>query len=116
MSYKVEIYTPYYTVNHNYNPAIGYLQPYVCNENLELGDILISDRLKQLGKKSTHLFSIEEQGKLKKDAEKDPKYKQFLPDKPVLLNLPLLGPKEFEKETTAKRGQVFLIHSLGIIL
>ena len=106
------MYTPLFTVNHNFNPAIGYLQPAICNDDLVLGDLLISDRLKQLGKKSSHLLTIEEQKKLKNDTEKTPKFQQFLPEKPVLLNLPLLGPREFEKETSAKRGQVFLIHSL----
>ena len=100
------------TVNQNYNPAIGGLQPAKCNEDLALGDLLITDRLKKLGKKSSHLLTIEEQRKFKNDIEKDPKFKQYLPEKAVLLNIPLLGPKEFEKGTSAKRGQVFLIHSL----
>ena len=29
------------TVNHNFNPGIGYLQPATCNEDLELGDPMI---------------------------------------------------------------------------
>ena len=49
---------------------------------------------------------------MKNDTEKDPNFKHFLPGKPVLLNIPRHGPKEFEKETSAKRGQIFLIHSL----
>ena len=58
------------------------------------------------------MLTIEEQRKLKEDTEKDPNFKHFLPGKPVLLNIPRHGPKEFEKETSAKRGQIFLIHSL----
>ena len=100
------------TVNYNYNPAIGGLQPAKCNEDLALGDLLITDRLKKLGKKSSHLLTIEEQRKFKNDIEKDPKFKEYLPEKAVLLNLPLSGPKEFKKETSPKHGQAFLIHSL----
>ena len=100
------------TVNNNFNPGIGYLKPATCNQDLALGDQLISDRLKELGKKSSHMLTIEEQRKLKEDTEKDPNFKHFLPGKPVLLNIPRHGPKEFEKETSAKRGQIFLIHSL----
>ena len=99
-------------MNHNYNPAIGGLQPAKDNENLALGDLLISDRLKKLGKKSSHLLTIEEQRKLKIDVEKDPKFKEYLPGKAVLLNLPLAGPKEFKKETSPKHGLAFFIHSL----
>ena len=74
--------------------------------------LTLSDRLKKLGKRSTHLMTIEEQRKLKNATEKNPNFKDYLPEKPVLLDLPLLGPRQFEKETSAKRGQVFLINSL----
>ena len=100
------------TVNNDFNPGIGYLQPSVCNQNLTLGNQLISDRLKQLGKKSVHRLTIEEQKKLKNDIGKNPSFKLFLAGKPVLLDIPRHGPREFEKETLAKRAQVFLIHSL----
>ena len=79
---------------------------------MEVGDQMISDRLKQLGKKSTHILSVEEQRKLKNDTEKNPNFKDYLPEKPVLLDLPLTQPRQFEKETSGKRGQVFLVHSL----
>ena len=72
----------------------------------------LSDRLKKLGKRSTHLMTVEEQRKLKNATEKKSNFKDYLPEKPVLLDLPLLGPRQFEKETSAKRGQVFLINSL----
>ena len=29
------------TVNRNFNPGIGYLQPAICNEELEVGDQMI---------------------------------------------------------------------------
>ena len=48
---------------------------------------------------------------MKKKLEKDPSYEAFMPGKAVLLDIPRHGPKEFEKETSAKRAQVFLIHS-----
>ena len=69
------------TVNHNFNPGIGHLQPATCNQELELGDQLISDRLKQLGKRSTYLMTIEQQRKLKRDTEKNPSFKDYLPGK-----------------------------------
>ena len=47
------------------------MKPSTCNRDLALGDQLISDRLKELGKKSSHMLTIEEQRKLKKDTEKD---------------------------------------------
>ena len=39
------------TVNHNYSPGIGGLQPAKCNQDLALGDLLITDRLKLIGQK-----------------------------------------------------------------
>lgn len=57
-------------------------------------------------------MTIGEQRKLKNATEKKSNFKDYLPEKPVLLDLPLLGPRQFEKETSAKRGQVFLINSL----
>ena len=57
-------------------------------------------------------MTIEEQRQFENDIEKDPKFKEYLPEKAVLLNLPLLGPREFKKETSPKHGQPFLIHSL----
>ena len=57
-------------------------------------------------------MTVEEQRKLKNATEKKSNFKDYLPEKPVLLDLPLLGPRQFEKETSAKRGQVFLINSL----
>ena len=100
------------TVNYNFNPGIGHLQPVTCNQDLRLGDQLISDRLKQLGKRSTYLMTIEQQRKLKRDTEKNPSFKDYFPGKTVLLDLPMTGPKEFKKETSVKRGQIFLIQSL----
>ena len=89
-------------VNNNYNPAIGGLQPAVCNENLELGDLLIHDRLKVLGKKSAHLLTVEEQEKLKIDSEKNPALKDYMINKTVLLDLPTDGGRSFEKETSGR--------------
>ena len=35
------------TVNRNFNPGIGYLQPAICNEDLEVGDQMIRYRGKK---------------------------------------------------------------------
>ena len=48
---------------------------------------------------------------MKNKLEKDPSFEALMPGKSVLLDIPRHGPKEFEKETSAKRAQVFLIHS-----
>ena len=58
------------TVNHDYNLAIGGLQPAKCNEDLALGDLLITDRLRKLGKKSSHLLTTEEQDSSKMTLKK----------------------------------------------
>ena len=100
------------TVNHNFNPGIGNLQPAICNQDLELGDQMIHDRLKDLGKSSTHLLTIEQQRNLKRKTETDSQFRDYLPGKTVLLDLPMIGPREFKKETFAKRAQIFLVHSL----
>ena len=57
-------------------------------------------------------MTTEVQRQFKNDSEKNPNFKEYKPEKAVLLNLPLSGPKEFKKETSPKHGQAFLIHSL----
>ena len=41
---------------------------------------------------------------MKKKLEKDPSYEAFMPGKAVLLDIPRHGPKEFEKQTSAKKS------------
>ena len=60
---------------------------------------MIFDRMKQLGKSTSHLLTLDEQKKLKQDFKKNPKFKDFQKNMPVLLDLPK---ENFQKETNPK--------------
>ena len=102
------------TLNLSFNPDIGYLQPAVCNEDVNYGDLLISDKLRdsKKGKSSKHILTLDEQRTLKNKIEKSKNFVGYQVNDPVLLDLPLKPPRGIEKETSAKRGQIFLIDSL----
>ena len=102
------------TLNLSFNPAIGYLQPAVCNEDVNYGDLLISDKLKdsKKGKSSKHILTLDEQRTLKNKIEKSKNFVGYQVNDPVLLDLPLKPLRGIKKETSAKRGQIFLIDSL----
>ena len=72
-------------MNHNFNPAIGNLQPAKC-----LGqdaDEIIRDRLRDLGRLKTPL-NLPEQEREKTRIRKDKKYAPFQIGMSVLLDLP----------------------------
>ena len=48
---------------------------------------MISDRLRQLKRITTHQLSLKDQEKLRRKIKKDPKYKKYLPKQTVLLDL-----------------------------
>ena len=98
------------TVNHNYNPALGGLQPAICDQDLELGDTLISDALKKVGKRTSNLLNQDEQKKLKNEIEKDPSFSDYMPGKSVMLDMP--SDRAFEKETSPKRARIFYVRAI----
>ena len=85
------------------------VQPSVCNKDPFLGDALIADRLRQLGKSMSNLLSVSDQKKLQRKIENDKNYKQYLPKSTVLLDL---STEKHWKENDPKRCQMFRVRSI----
>ena len=67
--------------------SIGQLRP--CDVNKKGDEIIIIQRLKQLGKSSLHQNPPTDEKKLLRNFEKQPRNKPFLPDSLVMVDAPL---------------------------